>query len=199
MSNFWGKTLLEAKRVGSAISKSAKEVGGAIGEATSNIADHTKKSAKIAMLKAEMDQLYTKLGKAVFNYGMIEENEEALAIMKELLDKKSEMEIIEKELDKCEHDHACGHAGPCDCECDCEDCDEDCDCECHEEDDEPETDWCGPCWAPQFGNTKEADEDGTSEEDCQCDCEDEEECNCGCHKNTDAEIPESPENTKTNE
>ena len=170
MSNFWGKTLLEAKKVGSAISKSAKEIGGAVGEATSNIADHTKKSAKIAMLKAEMEQLYTELGKSVFNYGMVEENEESLEIMKTLLDKKAEIEKLEKELDKCEHDHACGHNGPCDCECNCEDCDENCDCECHEDD--------------------------TSTEDCHCECEDGEECDCDCHK--DAE-PESPENTKTEE
>lgn len=156
MSNFWGKTLLEAKKVGTAISKSAKEIGGAVGEATSTLADHTKKSAKIAMLKAEMDQMYTKLGKVVFNCGMVEENEEALAIMKELLDKKSEIEALERELDKCEHDHSCGCEGPCDCECDCKDCDEDCDCGCH---------------------------DGTSAEDCQCDCEDEDEdCDCDCHK-----------------
>jgi len=153
MSNIWGKTLLEAKRVGSAISKSAKEVGGAIGQATANVADHTKKTAKIAMLKAEMDQMSTKLGKAVFNYGITEENEEALEIMKEMLNKKSEIEKLEKELDncdcKCEHNHECGHEGPCDCECDCIDCDEeveideekcdcencgdDCDCECHDE------------------------------------------------------------------
>lgn len=169
MSNLFGKTLLEAKKVGSAISKSAKEIGGAVGEATSNIAGHTKKTAKIAMLKAEMDQMYTKLGKAVFNYGMIEENEEALEIMKEMLDKKSEIERLEKELDdcneqrECNHDHECGHDGPCDCECDCEDCDEDCDCGCHDED------------GSQIPGQIRFDEDGTIADDNLEDCKEENE------------------------
>lgn len=161
MSNFFGKTLLEAKKAGFAISKSAKEIGGAVGEATSNIADHTKKSAKVAMLKAEMDQMYTKLGKAVFNYGMVEENEEALEIMKEMLDKKAELDAIQKELDACDHDHECGHDGPCDCECDCEDCDEDCDCGCHDED------------GPQIPGQITFDENGTTADDNLEDCKEE--------------------------
>lgn len=142
MSNFLGKTLIEAKKVGSAISKSTKEVGCAVGKAASNVANYTKKSAKIAMIKAEMDTLYENLGKAVFKYGMSEENEVALNILAMLLEKREELKTLTKELesDKCTCDcneESCDCENECTCEdnCNCADnCEkENCDCECHDE------------------------------------------------------------------
>ena len=69
MTKGMGKVLLEMKKAGKVISETAGEVGTAIGVASIDIADKTKKSvgelsdrakksAKIAMLKAEIDDMY---------------------------------------------------------------------------------------------------------------------------------------------
>ena len=142
MSNILGKTIIGVKKSVEAVANSS--FGTALNEATNNITENTKKVVRMSVLKAEMEDLYQKLGKAVFDYGMIEENELALSYMKELLEKKFELDYLEKTHEDCkcteftEEDCVCN--GECDChdieEHDCEecsDCKDDCECECHDE------------------------------------------------------------------
>ena len=104
-----GKVLLEMNKAGKVISETAGEVGTAIGVASIDIADKTKKSvgelsdrakksAKIAMLKAEIDDMYKDLGKSIFEDGMLLTNDRALAIMDVLFVKHDELEALELEV-----------------------------------------------------------------------------------------------------
>ena len=108
MTKGMGKVLLEMKKAGKIISETAGEVGTAIGVASIDIADKTKKSvgdlsdkakksAKIAMLKAEIDDMYKDLGKSIFEDGMLLTNDRALAIMDVLFVKHDELEALELE------------------------------------------------------------------------------------------------------
>ena len=133
MSNLLGKSLLELKKIGRTIADSAVDIGSAVGEAAVNITDHAKKSANLAIEKAEMDELYYKLGKSVFEEGLHPDNEEAMSIMDALYQKHFLIESLEDELNDSESD--------CDCDrdedelndsesvCDC-DCDKNDDCSC---------------------------------------------------------------------
>lgn len=109
MTKGMGKVLLEMKKAGKVISETAGEVGTAIGVASIDIADKTKKSvgelsdrakksAKIAMLKAEIDDMYKDLGKSIFEDGMLLTNDRALAIMDVLFVKHDELEALELEV-----------------------------------------------------------------------------------------------------
>lgn len=147
MSNIFGKTLLGAKQIGSNISKSAKEITATVGTATANVAEHAKKAAKVAMLKAEMEQLYKTLGLSIYENhvdNMLDElltQQEIADIIHQINEKKSELDALETH--ECDCDYECGCNGPCDCTCDCnecdkescecEPCDENCDCDCHNE------------------------------------------------------------------
>lgn len=91
--NFFGKALLEMKKVGDVVSKSASEIGDTIGEATSN----AKNLAKISMMKAERDNLYMELGKAVFENGVTFDNEVAMNCIAEITKKNEEIAALEKE------------------------------------------------------------------------------------------------------
>ena len=129
MSNILGKTMLEMKRVGKVISRSACEVGNAIGEAATNISAHTKKVAKISMMKAEIDNLYYELGKAVFEDGLMPSNELAMTYMDELFEKVDVLEALENELKSDEDTCSCGDECTCvEGECSCGD-----ECACHQE------------------------------------------------------------------
>ena len=133
MSNLLGKSLLELKKIGRTIADSAVDIGSAVGEAAVNITDHAKKSANLAIEKAEMDELYYKLGKSVFEEGLHPDNEEAMSIMDALYQKHFLIESLEDELNDSESN--------CDCDrdedelndsesvCDC-DCDKNDDCSC---------------------------------------------------------------------
>ena len=133
MSNLLGKSLLELKKIGRTIADSAVDIGSAVGEAAVNITDHAKKSANLAIEKAEMDELYYKLGKSVFEEGLHPDNEEAMSIMDALYQKHFIIESLEDELNDSESN--------CDCDrdedelndsesvCDC-DCDKNDDCSC---------------------------------------------------------------------
>ena len=133
MSNLLGKSLLELKKIGRTIADSAVDIGSAVGEAAVNITDHAKKSANLAIEKAEMDELYYKLGKSVFEEGLHPDNEEAMSIMDALYQKHFHIESLEDELNDSE--------SVCDCDrdedelndsesvCDC-DCDKNDDCSC---------------------------------------------------------------------
>ena len=133
MSNLLGKSLLELTKIGRTIADSAVDIGSAVGEAAVNITDHAKKSANLAIEKAEMDELYYKLGKSVFEEGLHPDNEEAMSIMDALYQKHFLIESLEDELNDSE--------SVCDCDrdedelndsesvCDC-DCDKNDDCSC---------------------------------------------------------------------
>ena len=133
MSNLLGKSLLELKKIGRTIADSAVDIGSAVGEAAVHITDHAKKSANLAIEKAEMDELYYKLGKSVFEEGLHPDNEEAMSIMDALYQKHFLIESLEDELNDSESN--------CDCDrdedelndsesvCDC-DCDKNDDCSC---------------------------------------------------------------------
>lgn len=134
MSNLVGKTLLEAKRLGEnlskstvelgkVISKSSGELGNTVGEVLSSVSSIAKKSAKISMLKAEIDENYQKLGRSVFENGLTPDNEEGLEILHVLFDKYMEMQYFQ-ELLKNEKGNA-----KTTCDCGCEDCEDSCDCE----------------------------------------------------------------------
>lgn len=132
--NMMGKALLEMQKVGKAFGKAASEVGSAMGEAATNISAHTKKVAKISMLKAEMDNLYVELGKSVFMDGLMPENETALNLMNVLFEKADELDVLERELAEADKpvETPSEDVKP---ECTCDgDCGEDCHCvdgECH--------------------------------------------------------------------
>ena len=130
MSNLLGKSLLELKKIGRTIADSAVDIGSAVGEAAVNITDHAKKSANLAIEKAEMDELYYKLGKSVFEEGLHPDNEEAMSIMDALYQKHFLIESLEDELNDSESD--------CDCDCDedeLNDSESVCDCDCDKNDD----------------------------------------------------------------
>lgn len=121
MSNVWGKTLLEMKRVGAVIGKSAGEIGAAFGEAAVNISAHTKKVAKISIMKAEMDNLYYELGKVVFEEGLMPSNELAMIYMEELFNKADELQALEAELNDDVETCTCDCDSNCDSNCSVED------------------------------------------------------------------------------
>ena len=132
MSNLLGKSLLELKKIGRTIADSAVDIGSVVGEAAVNITDHAKKSANLAIEKAEMDELYYKLGKSVFEEGLHPDNEEAMSIMDALYQKHFLIESLEDELNDSESD--------CDCDCDEDELNDsesvcDCDCDCDKNDD----------------------------------------------------------------
>ena len=131
MSDLLGKSLLELKKIGRTIADSAVDIGSAVGEAAVNITDHAKKSANLAIEKAEMDELYYKLGKSVFEEGLHPDNEEAMSIMDALYQKHSLIESLEDELNDSESDCDCDEDELNDSEsvCDC-DCDKNDDCSC---------------------------------------------------------------------
>ena len=118
MSNLLGKSLLELKKIGRTIADSAVDIGGAVGEAAVNITDHAKKSANLAIKKAEMDELYYQLGKSVFEEGLHPDNAEAMALMESLYHKYFVISALEDELNDSE--------SVCDCDCDKND---DCSCD----------------------------------------------------------------------
>lgn len=132
--NMMGKALLEMKKVGKAFGKAAGEVGSAVGEAATNISTHTKKIAKVSMLKAEMDNLYMELGKSVFMDGLMPDNETAMNLMNVLFEKSDELEALERELAETDKsDETPSEDVKSECTCD-GDCGEDCHCvdgECH--------------------------------------------------------------------
>ena len=109
MSNFMGKTLLGAKKLGKAVGKSAGEIGATIGKSATEIGntiggaatefgDYTKKVAKVSMVKAEMDELYFKLGKSVFEDGLMPSNETAMDIMNKLFELDAQVVEMEKAI-----------------------------------------------------------------------------------------------------
>lgn len=135
MGNLVGKTLLEAKRLGEnlskstvelgkVISKSSGEFGNTVGEVFSSFSSIAQKSAKISMLKAEIDENFEELGRSVFENGLTPDNEEGLDILNILFDKHMEMQHLQEEL---EIEKSKNNV---DCNSDCEDCGESCDCEC---------------------------------------------------------------------
>ena len=132
--NIVGKTLLEVKKTMKVVGKAAGEVGSAVGEAATNISNHTKKIAKISMLKAEMDAMYTELGKSVFMDGLMPSNEKAMELMDTLFEKSDELEALERELAETDKsDEIPSEDVKPECTCD-GDCGEDCHCvdgECH--------------------------------------------------------------------
>ena len=135
MSNFMGKTLLGAKKIGQAVGKSAGEIGATIGKSASEIGntiggaatefgDYTKKVAKVSMVKAEMDELYFKLGKAVFEDGLMPTNEGAMEIMNKLYELDAQVVEMEKvikaskeakETSVVENKEPVSEEVPCDC------------------------------------------------------------------------------------
>lgn len=118
-----GKVLLNAKRMGDAVSEYAKEAGVVLKdtmretasdttEVMSEISGQVKISFKIQVLSAEMDELYLDLGKAVFENGLTPDNAEALGILEVLNDKKSELATLKKAQ---EEFYSCDE--PCSCDC----------------------------------------------------------------------------------
>lgn len=142
MGNLVGKTLLEAKRLGEnlskstvelgkVISKSSGEFGNTVGEVFSSFSSIAQKSAKISMLKAEIDENFEELGRSVFENGLTPDNEEGLDILNVLFDKHMEMQHLQEELEIEKSKNKVN----CDCGCGCDgdgDCEESCECECHE-------------------------------------------------------------------
>ena len=109
MTKQMGKVLLEMKKAGKVISTTAGEVGTALGvvgldiadkakKSAGEISDKARKSAKIAMLQAEIDDMYKDLGKSIFEDGMLLTNDRAMAIMDILFLKHDELETLELEM-----------------------------------------------------------------------------------------------------
>lgn len=121
MSNIMGKALLGAKKIGQAVGKFATEIGTTIGGAASELGDYTKKVAKVSMFKAEMDGLYSELGKSVFMDGLTPNNEKAMELMNKLYELDAQVTEMEKEIKQdvpveCSCDDNCPREGECHCE-----------------------------------------------------------------------------------
>ena len=163
MSNLLGKSLLELKKIGRTIADSAVDIGGAVGEAAVNITDHAKKSANLAIKKAEMDELYYQLGKSVFEEGLHPDNAEAMALMESLYHKYFLISALEDESNS-DSDDSCGCGCGCDCNCSWDDDDDEgCDCDCDDHCCDRDCDCSG---------VGDEDKSGVSSDSSDCDLED---------------------------
>lgn len=161
MSNLIGKVLIGASK----LSEGASTCFGNAATAANNFADSTKKKAKVAMLRAEIDTLKTRLADNVVSYGLSADNENAACILNEINEKLAQIEKLEPTVIATDENlkKSCNHDN-CTCEdteCSCEDgCDENCECECHEV--EADTYNCNEC--------------------------DDLECNCECHESDEDDV-----------
>lgn len=151
MSNLIGKVLIGASK----ISESASTCFGNAANAANNFADTTKKKARVAMLRAEIDSLKARLADNVVVYGLSESNEKAASVLNEINEKLAQIEELEPTIVATEDNlKSCCKKKECECESSENKCDDDCDCTCHNE----ESDGC----------------------DCN-ECTDAE-CDCECHE-----------------
>lgn len=121
MSKMLGKVLIGLRDMGEDVSYALKNTDFKVKDTVKEVVNNTKNYAKVAMIDAELDDLFYCLGLTVFEEGLTPENENATALIDYMTEKYKEMNELKKEMgifDYCDDCDGCDNCDDCykDCE-----------------------------------------------------------------------------------